>query len=231
MLTNLPIRFVCATRENEESFYERTLLGRTLSNYRFLQLLQTRVFFENSRGLSDVYNIAIRESEKDPAILVFIHDDVCISDFYWPSHIHNALKHFGVVGVAGNKQRLPRQPSWAFIDDKFTWDARENLSGVVGHGRGFPCSKISVFGQPAQEVRLLDGLMLVCASRLMHEKNLWFDERFSFHFYDLDLCRQAEQRGIRIGTWPISVVHESGGSFGSEAWREGYRTYLAKWGE
>jgi len=45
-------------------------------------------------------------------------------------------------------------------------------------------------------------------------KNLGFDERFGFHFYDLDLCRQAEQRGIRTGTWPISVVHESGGNFG-----------------
>lgn len=101
MLTDLPIRFVCATRGTRDRFYEKTLLGRTLSNYRFLLLLQTRVFFQNERGLSEVYNIAIMESEKDPANLVFIHDDVRISDFYWPGHVHNTLKHFGIVSVAG----------------------------------------------------------------------------------------------------------------------------------
>lgn len=58
-------------------------------------------FFQNERGLSEVYNIAIMESEKDPANLVFIHDDVRISDFYWPGHVHNTLKHFGIVSVAG----------------------------------------------------------------------------------------------------------------------------------
>lgn len=97
MLTDLPIRIVCATRETRDRFYEKPLLGRTLSNYRFLQLLQTRLFFQNERGLSEVYNIAIRESEEDPSNLVFIHDDVCISDFYWPGHLHNALKHFGIA--------------------------------------------------------------------------------------------------------------------------------------
>lgn len=231
MLTQLPIRFVCATRETNDSFFEKTSLGRTLSVFQFLGPIeiQTRIFFQNSSGLPAVYNTAIRESEKDPAILVFIHDDVCLCDFYWPDHIFNALKSFDIVGVAGNKRRVPGQPSWVFIDGKFTWDARENLSGVVGHGRGFPCANLSVFGPPAQEVKLLDGLMLFCRSDLLHEKGLMFDERFTFHFYDLDLCRQAERKGIKMGTWPISVVHESGGNFGSDAWLQGYKTYLDKW--
>ena len=230
MLTQLPIRFVCATRETKDSFFDKTSLGRTLSVFRFLGPIeiQTRIFFQNSEGLSAVYNTAIRESEKDPAILVFVHDDVCLCDFYWPDHIYNSLKHFDLVGLAGNKRRMPGQPSWAFIDGTFTWDALENLSGVVGHGRGFPCA-MSVYGPPAQEVKLLDGLMLFCRSDLLHEKGLMFDERFTFHFYDLDLCRQAEQKGIKMGTWPISAVHESDGSFGSESWLQGYKTYLDKW--
>jgi hypothetical protein len=32
-----------------------------------------------------------------------------------------------------------------------------------------------------------------------------------------------------MGTWPISVVHESGGSFGSPGWKAAYLKYLDKW--
>jgi hypothetical protein len=32
-----------------------------------------------------------------------------------------------------------------------------------------------------------------------------------------------------MGTWGISVMHESNGSFGTPAWREGYTRYLSKW--
>lgn len=71
--------------------------------------------------------------------------------------------------------------------------------------------------------------MIFCASNLSHEKNLMFDERFTFHFCDLDLCRQAERKSIKMGTWPLSMVHESGGTFGGASWREGYRTYLERW--
>lgn len=231
MLPQLPIRFVCATRETREGFFDKTSLGRTLTLFRFQEPIeiQTRIFFENSRGLPEVYNTAIKDAEKDPAILVFVHDDVCLCDFYWPDHIFNSLKSFDLVGLAGNKRRVPYQPSWVFIDAKFTVDSHKNLSGVVGHGRGFPCEILSVFGPPGQEVKLLDGLMLFCRSDLLHEKGLMFDERFDFHFYDLDLCRQAEQNGIKMGTWPISVVHESRGGFGSESWLQGYKRYLDKW--
>jgi hypothetical protein len=46
----------------------------------------------------------------------------------------------------------------------------------------------------------------------------------------MDFCRQAELKGLRMGTWPLSVVHESGGAFGSQGWRDGYARYLQKYG-
>lgn len=231
MSNHLPIRLVCATRETRESFFDNTSLGRTLAIFRFQGPIeiQTRFFFQNSHGLPMVYNAAIREAQSDPAILVFIHDDVCLCDFFWPEQIHRSLERFDLVGLAGNRRRISGQPSWIFLDGKFTVDRPENLSGVVGHGRGFPCASLSVYGPSAQAVKLLDGLMLYCRSDLLHEKELMFDERFTFHFYDLDLCRQAEQKGMRMGTWPISAVHESGGGFGSESWLRGYKSYLDKW--
>ena len=59
--------------------------------------------------------------------------------------------------------------------------------------------------------------------------SVFFDERFDFHFYDLDFCRTARRAGLSIGTWPISLTHQSDGAFGSPSWRAGYERYLNKW--
>ena len=224
------IRFVVATRASREEFFRKTATGRSLVVYNF-PFIELVLFDQNQLGLPVVYNRAIAAAEKDPAILVFIHDDVHLCDFFLADQIFSALTEFELVGLAGNKRRVPNQPAWAYVDTKLSWDAKENLSGVVGHGQGFPAMSLNVFGASCQEVKLLDGLMLVCHSNTLLKTGVKFDERFSFHFYDMDLCRQAESKNIKMGTWPISVVHESGGAFGSDAWNDGYRKYIEKWRE
>jgi GT2 family glycosyltransferase len=89
---------------------------------------------------------------------------------------------------------------------------------------------VSSFGPSGVEVKLLDGLLLAADSATLIGNGLRFDEQFAFHFYDMDFCRQAELKGLRMGTWPLSVVHESGGAFGSQGWRDGYERYLRKYG-
>jgi hypothetical protein len=224
------IRVVCATRKSEAEFFTHTATGRSLAVYRHPRS-ELRLYADNTRGLPELYNLAIEEAKRDPAILVFAHDDLHLCDFYWPSKLVSGLERFQVVGLAGNARRVPRQPSWAFVDDKFTWDAREHLSGVVGHGSGFPPKNLSIFGQPGRAVKLLDGLLLAAHSEVLHAREVRFDPRFAFHFYDLDFCRSCEQRGVSMGTWSVSVVHESGGSFGTPSWRQAYARYLEKWGE
>lgn len=224
----MKIRLIVATRASEEQFFKETATGRSFSFNRppFLEL---RLFANNTRGLSEVYNQAIRESIADPATLVFAHDDLHILDYFWFYRIMEGLSVFNVIGLVGNRRRVPGQPSWALIDSNLTWDSPENLSGVVGHGKSFPPGNLSVFGQPRQKVLLLDGLLIASNSQTLLENNLFFDERFRFHFYDLDFCRQAELKNISCGTWDLSVIHESGGSFGSEDWQLSYRDYLDKW--
>ena len=224
------IRVVCATRCAANEFFTATALGRSLSLYR-RPSIELRLFERNTLGLPQVYNTAIRESNVDPALLLFVHDDIHLCDFYWPDFLTEALNVFELVGLAGNRRRVPRQPAWAFIDERFTWDRPENLSGVVGHGQGFPPATLSVFGPTRQSVKLLDGLLLAIHSETLQSKQLRFDERFDFHFYDMDFCREAERLGVRMGTWSISVIHESGGNFGTEGWWRGYTRYLEKWGE
>lgn len=226
----MKVRVVCATRADREGFFAATALGKSLSLYR-PAAVELRVFTRNAAGLPSVYNTAIDEAAVDPAILLFIHDDVHLCDFHWAGSLERALERFAIVGVAGNCRRVARQPAWCFLDERFTADRTEHLSGIVGHGRGFPAESIEVFGPSGRRVRLLDGVLLAVRSETLHAQALRFDERFDFHFYDLDFCRQAERAGLTMGTWPISLVHESKGSFGGERWRSGYERYLGKWGE
>ncbi|HEV2442514.1 MAG TPA: glycosyltransferase [Steroidobacteraceae bacterium] len=226
----MKVRIVCATRAARESFAGATALGKSLSLLRPAGV-ELRLFAGNTSGLPSIYNTAIDESAADPAILLFIHDDVHLCDFHWTDTLNAALEQFAIVGVAGNRRRVARQPGWRFLDERFTRDRRENLSGTVGHGNGFPAERVDVYGPSRQPVSLLDGVMLGVKSETLHAGKLRFDEQFDFHFYDLDLCRQAERAGISMGTCAVSLIHESKGGFGGEGWRRGYERYLQKWGE
>ena len=226
-----PIRLVCATRQDPDKFMDGTALGRSLKNFSPQPEPQLQLFGSNTRGLPEIYNIALKVAEQDPAILVFLHDDLFLSDFFWMDRIYEGLKTFDVIGLAGNTRRLPKQPAWAFATPDLKWDERRFLSGTVGHGQGFPCKNVSIFGPSKQECKLMDGLFLAADSEVLNKRGVRFDEQFAFHFYDMDFCRQVEQKGLRMGTWPIAVVHESGGNFKSPVWREGYVKYLQKYGE
>lgn len=225
----LDITLISATRLSQSQFFDSSALGRSLRTYAAFGV-KSRIFFENSRGLGACYNEAVDEIDNPEEILVFIHDDVTLADFFWVDKLLLGLQKFDVIGLAGNKRRVARQPAWAFIDENFTWDARENLSGIVGHGDGFPCS-LSVYGEVWQPLKLMDGVLIATRKKTLTAHGVRFDEQFRFHFYDMDLCRQLEAKNVSMGTAPLGVIHASGGAFGGPDWRQGYQTYLEKWVE
>jgi GT2 family glycosyltransferase len=228
-----PIRIVCATRGNRQQFLETTALGQSLKPHSYVEAadsVQLQLFENNSRGLSAVYNTAIQFAQENPAILVFIHDDVWLCDFFFHQRIYEALDRFDIVGLAGNTRRVPYQPTWASTTLEFKWD-NNHLSGAVGHGKGLPYDSVFVYGPAGVECKLLDGLMLVADSAKLIANGLGFDEKFAFHFYDLDFCRQAEIRGLRMGTWPLSVIHGGTSPFNTPDWKAGYEQYLRKYGD
>ncbi len=231
----LQIRLVCATRLDSEAFFREAPLGRSLQFYRTypqLQRIELRLFSNNRTGLPALYNTAISEAAADPAVLVFVHDDVHLSDFYWADRLHEGLRAFDILGLAGNRRRVPGQPTWMHVNRAFEQDSFDNLSGVLGHGNGFPdLTQLSVYGPPGQQVALLDGVLLAARSDTLHRARVQFDPRFPFHFYDLDFCRQAELAGLRMGTWGLSLIHASGGRLGTSEWSATYEEYLRKYGE
>jgi GT2 family glycosyltransferase len=225
------IRIVCATRSSEDAFYQETALGKSLAAaYLTLPFIELVVFPSNTVGLPVLYNRVIREAAANPAVLVFVHDDLHLIDYYWPDRLYGTLLEFQLVGLVGNRFRQPRQPSWCFKDEWFAWDDFENMSGFMGHGETLP-NRVTRFGRVGAECKLLDGVFLAAESRTLLERDLAFDEAFDFHFYDLDFCRQAETKGIRMGTAPICALHESIGKMRTDAWNAAFQKYLAKWGE
>lgn len=226
MQTPPVIEIVSATRLPEAGFWKDAPLGISLRRLAADRRLVPRVAFANRRGLPELYNARIEASEAD--VLVFMHDDVWIDDYHLANRVTAGLRNFDVIGVAGNRRRVPGQPSWAFLDTRWTPD-EGHLSGAMAHHRQ-PFGPITWFGEVPAACELLDGVFLAARTTVLRARGLRFDPRFAFHFYDMDLCRSARALGLRLGTWPICLTHGSGGSFVSPAWNDGYRAYLEKWG-
>jgi len=223
------IEIVSATRLPETEFAARSALGLSLRRLGFDSRLTAAIAFANRSGLPDVFNSRIRAADS-AEILVLMHDDVWIEDQFFADRVIDGLQHYDVIGVAGNRRRVPGQPAWTFVDSKFTWDAQANLSGSVAHGPQ-PFGPVSHFGPVPAPCELLDGVLLAARKSVLMASKVFFDPRFDFHFYDMDFCRSARQAGLRLGTWPICLCHQSRGAFGKGRWRELYQTYLAKWKE
>ena len=222
-----PVTVISATRFNQADFFAQSALGRSLQTYASFGV-KADIFFENKRGLGACYNEAAARIDNEEEILVFVHDDVTLADFFWIDKLMFGFTKFEVIGLAGNKRRVARQPAWAFVDEKLNWDDRSNLSGIVGHGQGFPCA-LSVYGDVMQPLKLMDGVLLAMKKKTLTQNGVKFDEQFKFHFYDMDICRQFEEKNVSMGAAPLGIIHASGGAFGGPEWREGYETYLEKW--
>ena len=224
----LGVEIVSATRFSESDFWSKSALGLSLKRHLKQDArLSASIAFENSRGLSEVFNDCIEQAD-DNAILVFIHDDVWIDEAGFADTVIEGLKHYDVIGVAGNRRRLPNQPAWAFIDHQLTWDDQSNLSGRIAHGKS-AFGEVEDFGAVPAECELLDGVFLASKKSSLKQHEVRFDTQFDFHFYDLDFCRSARKSGLRLGTWLISLTHQSLGDFGGQHWGEKYQCYLKKW--
>ncbi|MDP3086806.1 MAG: tetratricopeptide repeat protein [Methylotenera sp.] len=222
------VQIVSATRYSESAFWNKSALG--LSLHRHLKQdngISASIAFNNTLGLSDVFNQAIERAD-DSAILVFVHDDVWIDEANFVDTMIAGLERFDVIGVAGNKRRLPNQPAWLFVDTALNWDEPEYLSGTVWHGlHAFGEDKF--YGDVPAPCELLDGVFLATTKSALNGAHVRFDHQFDFHLYDVDFCRSAREAGLSLGTWPIKLTHQSKGAFGSPHWAQKCQLYFNKW--
>jgi GT2 family glycosyltransferase len=215
------IEIVSATRVPSTAFEDETALGISLQRIP-RDGLTASVAFENRRGLPEIYNERIRRATSEA--IVFVHDDVWIEDYFFRERVLGGLERYDIIGVAGCRVRIDGQISWLDPDV----DAKQ-LSGRVAHGK-WPMGPVSVYGETPAPCELLDGVLLAARRGALVQVGVSFDPQFDFHFYDLDFCRSARQKGLTIGTWPICITHQSDGRYESASWQQKRDLYFRKWG-
>ena len=225
MTTPAPL-LVSASRADGEGF-GHTMLGRSLALPVHRQW-QPRLALANSRPLAEAYNGALEEADPE-ALLLFCHDDVWLGELPLVPLLNESLETFDLVGVAGNGRRLPGQVCWWLRPGDGAWD-HPHLVGSIHHGD--ECrNRATQFGPSPAPAALLDGVALAARAGVLQAAGVRFDPELDFHFYDLDVCRQALAAGLRLGVWPLPLVHASGGTAGSPAWQRCCERYQRKWND
>ena len=234
-MSNEELTIVCASQEDPGLFYNSTYLGRSLaripSEIRPSLLLVGSNSGPEARGLCEIYNEAIDTLEDDTNVLL-VHDDVYINDWCIEARISEAVKQFDVVGLVGSVNPDLLHPSWGLKFDLDLWPTgwQDGLirSGIVNHfDYGFPAPDF--YGPTPRQCQLLDGLFIAGRVETWRKAGVSFDPAFRFHLYDLDFCRTATLKGLSIGTWPISVTHNSRGRFETNDFKDAAKRYLEKW--
>lgn len=231
------VYIVTATQSTEAEFWKNRPLGRSLKLFPNQSSYIPKIYFSNTgekiKGLSEIYNSAIQQAQKDD-LLLLVHDDVFIADFFLAQRLNDAHAFFDIVGIAGNVNPDYAEPSWclAWNKEKYPkgWQPFKNFSGSMLHNINGDIIQ-SYYGAAPKAVNLLDGLFLSVKAGALQSKATFFDPCFRFHFYDLDFCRKAYQLSLKIGTWPIAVMHYSGGNFESPEWESSKQKYFDKWGK
>jgi hypothetical protein len=221
------LHVVAATPYDLMNFQRRTVLAGALHKLSSRRDdVKTDVTY-CAHGLPEVYNEALARCE-DADLVLFVDENVWLDDWFLPERLQEALSHFDVVGVTGNRRRVPGQVSWHTVHGESV--DKENLRGSVGQVMK-AAETIIHFGDSPCEVKLLDGVFLAARAGRLRQAKVEFDPQFPVYFYDLDFCRTCERAGLKLGTWPIAITHSGEGNFYNPEWKEASVKYCAKWGE
>jgi hypothetical protein len=217
------ITLVSATRGAN---LEDKALGKSLR--RIPGISKTCIVYSNTDGLCTVYNRFLTEEYKDD-ILLFVHDDVFLEDYWLAQRLNEALNTFDVVGIAGQSDPPPSA----------IWDSGENPECVARWDAGtvamgdtpLTSDCIAFHGSSPRSCYMIDGLFIAVNTQKLLEFDVRFDESFAFGLYDLDFSRTCLQKGLKIGVWPIVVTHQGFGRVvGSDLWFKERDIYKEKWG-
>ena len=164
----------------------------------------------NKTGLPKAYNRQITEENlQKHDIILFAHDDVFIDDLKLKGKLYTAIKHMGydIVGLAGARKIKIKEPYlWHLMSDSKDW------SGAVSHP--VEASKklaVTCFGSWPSRCLVLDGLFLAVNLKRALETGWKFNENYMYHHYDMSSCLDANNKALKMGTYPIHVTHSSPG--------------------
>jgi hypothetical protein len=176
------------------------------------------IIIENTaspKSLTHVYNSGAAKAQYD--IICFVHEDVLFQTQNWGVKLAEHFKNdnsIGLIGIAGSKYKSKTPSGW------FTGIAEIeccNITHVDDKGNHQRIYSNPLPGSLMQEVKVLDGVLLVCS------KKVWEAVKFDdvllkdFHLYDLDFSFRVAEKYKVIVSFEIDLVHlTQGGSFGNK---------------
>jgi hypothetical protein len=216
LITNSDIenyKIVIATPNTAEDFYKKSPAAFFLEKSGWEK--RSTIVFENKLGLPALYNSFICEENINKKI-IFMHDDVLIQDLFFDEKIELAFAKYDIVGLAGAKTCDLQAPMKAW----HLMTSRENMVGEVGHSKDKK-SWTTTFGPTDSRALIIDGLFIAVDVNKLLQTKTYFDEDFDFHHYDMTFCLRANQNKLKIGVYPIQVLHFGlGDSMMSDQWQK-----------
>ena len=202
-------KLIIATPHSQQEFADKAAIAITLDKIQ----CDSEIIYDNKEGLTKIYNRYLIENNRGKK-LVFVHDDVLIEDLFLFDKLNLAFENFDIVGLAGAKQCDLNAPMMAW----HLMAPRESFVGEVAHSKD-GINWTTVFGQTPSRALVIDGLFIAVNVDRLLDTNTRFDEDFDFHHYDLSFCLTANQNKLKIGVYPIRVVHFGlGDSMNSLEW-------------
>jgi GT2 family glycosyltransferase len=221
-MSNSNICICTATKRGDWGFpLTKSLIEHGLDGF-------THTILNNKKGLAEVYNncldLAIQEKFD---YIMFIHDDVHLE--HDPRlKLEELFQKYDIVGVAGCSKAEMKSPAlWHLMGGGF---GGGNLHGAVAHGNA-DRKHMTSFGAYPQRVVMIDGVFMAFNRKAIETVRFDEDCPSGFHFYDLNLCARALEKGLKIGVGDVMITHESPGlrEF-TEDWKAGESYYLSKYG-
>ena len=193
----------CTRAKTIEEFSTRPIYESLKKQCDMHSDLEFHIFKDNSQGLSQCYNTLLRDDKYKDYTILFVHDDIILEDLFLYEKLLQSP--YSVTGLVGAK-------SFNKLADKLAWHLaaqQHSYVGEVAHQNKEGLIWTTVFG-PTN-----------CKVADLVEKELFFDEAFNFHFYDIAFCLKANEKQVTCGVLPIRVVHLGlGDSMTSSEWEQ-----------
>ena len=178
----------CTKAKTDKEFEQRPIFLSLKKQYDLNTNTDIHVFKDNQRGLSECYNDIIKDPSNIDKTVLFVHDDVVLEDLFLYEKLINSP--YSITGLAGAK-------SFNKQADKLAWHLCAPKQDFVGEVAHIKDDNIwtTVFGQSKSRALIIDGLFISVKVKDLTEKNLEFDNNFSFHFYDIETLLDVTSTG------------------------------------
>jgi hypothetical protein len=205
---------VCTQAKTNDEFSQKPIYESLKKQYDTNSNISFHVFKDNQKGLSECYNEVLKDPENIDKVVLFVHDDVVLEDLFLYEKLINS--RYSITGLAGAK-------TFNKHANKLAWHLAAEASNYVGEVSHFHQNKIwtTIFGPTNSRALVIDGLFISCKVKDLVEKELYFDENFNFHFYDIAFCLRANDKKVTCGVLPVRVIHYGiGDSMLTSQWEE-----------